>query len=203
MTTTATMWTMASGNPHKVEEIAALLEGAPVVLSPLPPGITLPPETGQTLLANAQIKARATAHAVGGLALADDTGLEVDALGGEPGVHSARYAGEQAGYADNCAKLLHRLTGIHGANRRARFRCVLVLADPSGSELAAEGRVEGFILEAMRGGGGFGYDPLFVPDGETRTLAELSAAEKNALSHRGRAVESLRQQLERLGRWSP
>lgn len=203
MTATATLWTMATANPHKVEEIAALLEGAPVVLSPLPPGVVLPPETGQTLLANAQIKARAAARAVGGPALADDTGLEVDALGGEPGVHSARYAGEQASYCDNCAKLLQRLLGVHGANRRARFRCVLVLADPSGSEVTAEGRVEGLIVGQVRGDNGFGYDPLFLPDGETRTLAELSAPEKNALSHRGRAVESLRQQLQRLGRWSP
>lgn len=203
MTTTAVLWTMATQNPHKVEEIASLLEGAPVTLRSLPEGVRLPPETGRTLLANAQIKARAAAKTVGGVALADDTGLEVDALGGEPGVRSARYAGEAASYDDNCRKLLERLSGIHGTNRRARFRCVLVLADPSGSELWVEGRVEGFILEERRGSGGFGYDPVFLPDGETQTLAELSPEAKNALSHRGLAVQNLRQQLERLGRWSP
>ena len=203
MTTTATLWTMASGNAHKAGEIAALLQGAPVTIRSLPIGVELPPETGRTLLANAQIKARAVALAAGGVALADDTGLEVDALGGEPGIFSARYAGERATYHENCTKLLERLTGIHGANRRARFRCVLVLADAGGGELWAEGRVEGLILEAARGTGGFGYDPLFLPDGESRSLAELSTDEKNALSHRCRAVENLRQQLERLGRWAP
>jgi XTP/dITP diphosphohydrolase len=199
----AAAWTLASGNRHKLEEIAALLEGAPVLLRPLPPGIELPPETGRSLLSNAQQKARAAAAATGTLALADDTGLEVDALGGEPGVLSARYAGETASYGDNREKLLARLAGIHGANRRARFRCVLVLADPRGGELWSEGRVEGFITEEARGSGGFGYDAVFRPEGEARTLAELSAAEKNALSHRGRAVASLRAQLERLGRWTP
>lgn len=203
MTAYQAAWTLASGNRHKLEEIAAILDGAPVLLRALPPGVELPPETGQTLLANAQIKARAAAAATGTLALADDTGLEVDALGGEPGVYSARYAGEAATFEDNRQKLLSRLTGIHGANRRARFRCVLVLADARGTELWAEGRVEGFITEEPRGEGGFGYDAVFVPEGETRTLAELTPAEKNALSHRGRAVASLRAQLERLGRWTP
>jgi XTP/dITP diphosphohydrolase len=198
-----TVWTLGSKNRHKLEEIAALLAGAPVQLEALPDDVDPPAETGNTLLANAQIKARAAAALSGNIALADDSGLEVDALDGEPGVHSSRYAGEDVSFDDNNRKLLERLTGIHGVNRRARFRCVLVLASPEGKELTAEGRVEGFILEEPRGSGGFGYDPLFQPDGKDRTLAEMTAEEKNALSHRGRAVKNLRENLERLGRWSP
>ncbi len=197
------VWTLASANPHKLEEMTALLAAAPVLLRPLPSGLALPPESGRTLLANAQIKARAAARASGTLALADDTGLDVDALGGEPGVLSARYSGEGASYEDNRRKLLARLTGIHGANRRARFRCALVLASAAGAEISVEGRVEGFITEAPRGDHGFGYDPIFEPEGATRTLAEMSPDEKNALSHRGRAVRSLVAHLERLGRWTP
>jgi len=198
-----TVWTLGSENFHKLVEIAALLLGAPVELRPLPEGAKLPPETGKTLMANAQIKARAAAALAGGIALADDTGLEVDALGGEPGVYSSRYAGEDVSYEDNNRKLLERLTGIHGVNRRARFRCVLVLASADGTELSAEGRVEGFIIDAPRGEHGFGYDPLFQPEGMEKTLAELTAGEKNALSHRARALENLRENLERIGRWSP
>jgi XTP/dITP diphosphohydrolase len=197
------VWTLGSENFNKLVEIAALLRGAPVELRPLPEGAKLPPETGKTLMANAQIKARAAAALAGGIALADDTGLEVDALGGEPGVYSSRYAGEDVSYEDNNRKLLERLTGIHGVNRRARFRCVLVLASPDGTELSAEGRVEGFIVDSPRGTGGFGYDPLFQPEGMEKTLAELTGGEKNALSHRARAIENLRENLERLGRWSP
>jgi XTP/dITP diphosphohydrolase len=196
-------WTLGSENFHKLVEIAALLLGAPVNLVPLPEGSKLPPETGKTLMANAQIKARAAASIAGTIALADDTGLEVDALGGEPGVYSSRYAGEDVSYDDNNRKLLERLTGIHGVNRRARFRCVLVLASPDGKELSAEGRVEGFIVDAPRGEHGFGYDPLFQPEEMEKTLAELTATEKNELSHRARAVQNLRENLERLGRWSP
>jgi XTP/dITP diphosphohydrolase len=197
------VWTLGSENLHKLEEFASLLSGVPVQPVSLPAGSKLPPETGKTLMANAQIKARGAAAISGGIALADDTGLEVDALGGEPGVYSSRYAGEGVSYEDNNRKLLERLTGIHGVNRRARFRCVLVLATPDGTELSAEGRVEGFIIDSPRGEGGFGYDPLFQPEGMEKTLAELTPEEKNALSHRARAVENLRQNLERLGRWSP
>lgn len=197
------MWVLASGNPHKLSEIEALLAGAPIELVPLPAGVVLPPEDGATLLANARIKARAAAAATRLVALADDTGLEVDALGGEPGVYTARYAGEDATFDDNNRKLLENLTGIHGVNRRGRFRCVFVLASPEGKEVSAEGRLEGFIAAATRGGHGFGYDPVFVPEGTEQTLAELSAGEKNALSHRGRAAAALVEALRKLGRWTP
>ena len=196
-------WILGTENRHKLQEIAALFEGAPIRFDPLPPGLNLPPEDGATLLANARIKARAAAAATAQIALADDTGLEVDALGGEPGVYSARYAGEGASFADNNRKLLERLNGIHGANRRARFRCVLVLAAPDGRELTAEGKIEGFITDAPRGEGGFGYDPIFVPEGGDRSLAEMSPAEKNAISHRGRAAKRLLESLSRLGGWAP
>jgi len=127
----------------------------------------------------------------------------VDALGGEPGVFSARYAGEGADDAANNAKLLQELAGIHGPNRRARFRCVLVLAAPDGKEVTAEGRCEGFVLEAAQGAGGFGYDPLFQPEGDTRSFAEYAPLEKNAVSHRGRAATKLRESLSRLGKTTP
>jgi XTP/dITP diphosphohydrolase len=197
------VWVLGSGNPHKLAEISALLAQAPIRLEPLPPDIELPPEDGATLLANARIKARAAARATGLSALADDTGLEVDAIGGEPGVYSARYAGANVTFEDNNRKLLERLSGIHGVNRRARFRCVFVLADPEGKEVSAEGRLEGFIETAPRGAHGFGYDPLFVPEGMDRTLAELTADEKNAISHRARAAGLLLETLRGRGRWTP
>jgi XTP/dITP diphosphohydrolase len=197
------VWTLATENRHKLAEFRALVADFPVRLEALPEGAALPPEDGDSLLANARIKARAAAAATGGIALADDTGLEVDALGGEPGVRSSRYAGEHATFADNVRKLLDRLAGVHDVNRRARFRCVLVLCDAGGRELTAEGRLEGFITETPRGAAGFGYDPVFQPEEDPRTLAEMSAGQKNALSHRGRAVARLHEILERLGRWTP
>jgi XTP/dITP diphosphohydrolase len=196
-------WVVATANAHKVRELAALLDGLAVELVARPPDVEMPPETGTTFLANARIKARAIAQATGEIALADDSGLEVDALGGDPGVFSARYAGEGASDADNNAKLLGELSGIHGPNRRARFRCALALVAPDGRELTADGRCEGFVLDAERGAGGFGYDPLFQPEGDTRSLAEYAEAEKNAISHRGRAARKLREMLERLGRLTP
>ena len=198
-----TVWVFGSGNPHKLAEISALLAEAPIRLEPLPSGIELPPEDGHTLLANARIKSHAAARATGRVALADDTGLEVDAIGGEPGVYSARFAGEHTTFDDNNRLLLERLRGIHGVNRRARFRCVFVLADPEGKEVSAEGRLEGFIETQTRGTNGFGYDPLFVPEGTSRTLAELSAGEKNAISHRARAAQALVETMRARGRWTP
>ena len=186
-----------------MRELAALLDGLAVELVPRPANVAMPEETGATFLANARLKARAIAQATGEIALADDSGLEVDALGGDPGVLSARYAGEEASDADNNAKLLAELSGIHGPNRRARFRCVLALVAPDGRELTADGRCEGFVLDAERGAGGFGYDPLFQPEGDTRALAEYSEDEKNSISHRGRAARKLREMLERLGRLTP
>jgi XTP/dITP diphosphohydrolase len=173
-----------------------------------PGELAMPEETGTTFLANARLKARAVALATGEVALADDSGLEVDALGGEPGVFSARYAGVAGAGADvaNNAKLLAELAGIHGPNRRARFRCVLALVAPDGREATAEGRIEGFVLDAARGAGGFGYDPLFTPEADNasgRSFAEYAPGEKNAVSHRGRAAQRLQEALARLGRLVP
>lgn len=150
-------------------------------------------EDGETFAANAQLKAVTVSREVPGLVLADDSGLEVDSLGGLPGVRSARYAGEEASDAANRKKLLGALAALPaGASRTARFRCVLVLA--RGGEVVGvfEGAAEGAIIEMERGAEGFGYDPLFLPTGFERTFAELSRAEKNALSHRGAAVAQLR-----------
>jgi XTP/dITP diphosphohydrolase len=189
---------LASANPDKAREIAALLASAAgdVELLPRPPEVPDVVEDGATLRDNARLKARALVAATGEPAVADDTGLEVDALAGAPGVFSARYAGEGAAYADNVAKLLRELdrVGATGADRRARFRTVALVAWPDGAELAAEGVVEGVIADSPRGSGGFGYDPVFVPLGpgtDGRTLAELSPEEKDAVSHRGRAFRAL------------
>jgi XTP/dITP diphosphohydrolase len=188
-------WILATANPHKVRELSDILAaaGADVALEPLPEGVAMPEETGTTFLANARLKARAVLAATGHAALADDSGLEVDALGGEPGVFSARYAGVDGASADaaNNAKLLAELAGIHGPNRRARFRCVLVLAAPGVPEVVAQGAIEGFILPELRGPGGFGYDPLFQPEGDSRSLAEYAPEEKNRVSHRGQAARQL------------
>jgi XTP/dITP diphosphohydrolase len=183
---------LASANPDKAREIAALLEGFDVV--PRPAEVPDVEETGTTLLENARLKAQALVDATGEAAVADDTGLEVAALDGAPGVYSARYAGEGATYADNVAKLLDALAGR--SDRRARFRTVAVARFPDGREAVAEGVVQGTIAEAARGDGGFGYDPVFVPDdGDGRSYAELSADEKNAVSHRGRAFRALAESL--------
>ncbi len=163
------------------------------------PALTTPPdveETGTTLEANARIKAAAIADALGILAVSDDTGLEVDALDGAPGVYSARYAGEHASYADNVTKLLAALEGTSPSLRSARFSTVAMARWPDGRELAARGAVEGVITAAARGENGFGYDPVFVPnEGDGRTFAEMSAAEKHGLSHRGRAFRALAELL--------
>jgi XTP/dITP diphosphohydrolase len=147
-------------------------------------------ETGITLEENARIKARALAEALEMIAIADDTGLEVDALGGAPGVYSARYAGEEASYADNVVKLLEALGT--STVRSARFATVAIAREPGGAETICRGEVEGRIATAPRGNGGFGYDPVFVPDeGDGRTFAEMDAGEKHAISHRGRAFRLL------------
>ena len=155
-------------------------------------------ETGETLEENARIKARALADALGVPAIADDTGLEVDALGGRPGVHSARYAGEHASYAENVAKLTAELAGVAPADRTARFATVALARTPDGREVIARGEVEGAIVEQARGDRGFGYDPVFVPlEGDGRTFAEMTVAEKHAVSHRGRAFRALADALEK------
>jgi XTP/dITP diphosphohydrolase len=190
----------ASANPDKVREMAEILAGVGVVVLPRPEGLPDVVEDGDTLEANARLKAVAVAGASGRAAVADDTGLEVAALGGAPGVRTGRYAGEHASYADNVAKLLDALAAA-GANtpeeRRARFRTVVLVRRPDGAEALAEGVVNGWIAPAPRGEAGFGYDPVFVPDEwDGRTFAEMSSTEKHAISHRGRALRSLAEALE-------
>jgi XTP/dITP diphosphohydrolase len=179
----------ASANPDKVAEIAEILRSV-VDLVPRPAGVPDVVEDAPTLEGNARLKAAAIAAATGDPAVADDTGLEVDALGGRPGVRTARYAGEDATYAANRAKLLDALAGK--TDRRARFRTVAMVVWPDGRELAAEGVCEGTIAPEERGERGFGYDSVFVPDdGDGRTFAEMDADEKHAMSHRGRAFRAL------------
>ena len=184
----------ASANPHKVAEIAAILAECGLELLPRPESVPEVGEDADTLEGNARLKALALAAATGMPAVADDTGLEVDALDGAPGVRSARYAGERAIDAENVDRLLSELAGrgAVGLERSARFRTVVVLRWPDGHEVIAEGTCEGMITDDRRGLGGFGYDPVFAPaDADGRTFAELSAEEKHAISHRGRALRAL------------
>jgi XTP/dITP diphosphohydrolase len=183
-----TTFVLATANPDKAVEIRQIL-GKGVDLLPRPAEVPDVEETGDTLVANARLKAEALVVATGMPAIADDTGLEVDALGGAPGVFSARYAGEDATYADNVAKLLDEMDGV--ADRRARFRTVAVARWPDGRELVAEGTVEGRIAEVGAGEAGFGYDPVFVPDGGEASFAQMAPAAKHAVSHRGRAFRAL------------
>jgi XTP/dITP diphosphohydrolase len=190
---------VASANPDKVKEIVAVLsEALDVELVPRPHDVAEVVEDGATLVDNARLKARALMRATGTAAVADDTGLEVDSLGGAPGVYAARYAGADATYADNVNKLLRELgaLGNGGGDRRARFKSIAFVALPDGAEVWAEGVLEGTIAAAPRGDNGFGYDPVFEPDGgDGRTFAEMTAAEKDAMSHRGRAFRSLARML--------
>ena len=183
---------LATRNPHKVREMSELLadSGITVLSADDFPDLPEVVEDGATLEENAVKKAATVAAATGLPALADDTGLEVDALEGAPGVLSARYAGPCATYADNNRKLLGALAGVPPSGRRARFRCVVALAVPGAAVRTVEGRTDGVILEAPRGEAGFGYDPIFRPDGSARTYAEMDAAAKNAVSHRGKAVRA-------------
>jgi XTP/dITP diphosphohydrolase len=185
---------LATANPDKAAEIRTILAGAGVTVSPRPRDVGDVEESGATLVENARLKAVAVRTATGRSAVADDTGLEVDALGGAPGVYSSRFAGEEATYAENVAKLLDRLAGV--ADRRARFVAVALVSFADGHEVWAEGAVEGRIATEARGTGGFGYDPVFVPDeGDGRTFAEMSPDEKHAFSHRGRAFRALAARL--------
>jgi XTP/dITP diphosphohydrolase len=184
---------VASKNPDKVAEVEAVLANLD------PPVIVIPghnwadiDETEDTLEGNALLKARAVCLATGHAAVADDTGLEVDGLGGAPGVHTARFAGPDATYSDNVDKLLEDLHGV--TDRAARFRTSIAIVLPSGDEMVVEGTLEGTITESSRGSGGFGYDPVFAVD--QRTLAEIPADEKNRISHRGVALHALVDQLE-------
>lgn len=183
-------------NEHKLREIREILLRLPVLLRPLPKGTPVAVEDTGTLEGNAARKATDYARATGEYVLAEDTGLEVDALGGEPGVETANYAGPAAPAAQNRRKLLTALASVPAARRTARFRCVAALARPSGELVAtAEGVLEGRITETERGEGGFGYDPLFNPQGESRTLAEMADDEKNAISHRARAIAAIRPKI--------
>jgi XTP/dITP diphosphohydrolase len=181
---------LATRNAHKAREFEALM--APHGIDLLPDEVELPPETGETFAENALGKARAAAEATGRTAFADDSGIAAEALGGRPGVRSARYAGENATDEENLARLLREAP----AGSRVAYVCALAYVEPDGAELVVEGRCEGVLAAGPRGDGGFGYDPAFVPDEHPdRTMAELDPAEKDAISHRGGAARAL---LERL-----
>jgi XTP/dITP diphosphohydrolase len=187
----------ASANPDKVAEIAAILSSSGVELLPRPDDVPDVVEDAETLEGNARLKAVALCDATGLPSVADDTGLEVDSLGGAPGVLSARFAGERATYVDNVMKLLDALSDLPEPDeRKAQFHTIAMARFPDGREVIADGSVAGTIALGPRGDNGFGYDPVFVPDeGDGRTFAEMSAAEKHAISHRGRAFRSLAERL--------
>lgn len=190
---------LATFNRDKARELLALLDVEGLELASLSefPGATSPEENGETLLANATLKAEAALKLTGLGAIADDTGLEVDALNGAPGVHAARFAGPCATYADNVRLLLERMKDVPDERRGARFLTVCVALFPDGTRLEAEGVVHGRISEAPRGTHGFGYDPVFEIPQRGQTLAEMSADEKNAISHRARAARALAEKLKR------
>jgi len=191
---------LASGNRKKAGEIRAILrEGGGVVADVLSladfPEIPPAVEDGDSFLANARKKARPAAQATGLPTLGEDSGIEIDALDGAPGIYSARYAGETASDDDNWRKLLREIDGVPPEKRTARYRCVAVLAWPEGREIVAEGSCEGRIALEPQGSGGFGYDPVFLL-GDGRTMAQVTAAEKDAISHRGKALRRLKRMLE-------
>jgi len=181
---------VATGNSHKTGEIRAML-GAGYDISDLKSHPELPSveESGTTFLENATLKAVEISKRVPGLVLSDDSGLEVDALDGAPGVYSSRYAGEDGNDSANNTKLLHELDGV--GDRTARFRCVMVLAENGKVLVSFDGAVEGHIIHQLHGQGGFGYDPLFMPDGFTQTFAQLGEDIKNGFSHRARALDKV------------
>jgi XTP/dITP diphosphohydrolase len=191
---------IASTNPGKIVEVRQILEKLPLRLLSREEVGGWPEieETGSTFLENALLKARAVSSFTGQAALADDSGIEVDALDGAPGVRSARFAGPHATDEENNARLVEALDGVPPERRTARYRCVAVVVSPEGEEIAGVGSCEGRIALEPRGSGGFGYDPWFVPEGESRTMAELSPEEKHAISHRGKALRGLAEQLRRL-----
>lgn len=189
---------LSSGNPHKVDELKKILANLEIQVltkDEVGQGELDVIEDGDTLEANALKKARALAEKVEGIVLADDTGLFVDALNGEPGVYSARYAGEECSYEANNAKLLGALAGVTPEKRTARFKTVIALIDEKGAEYIIEGVCEGRILDEKKGSAGFGYDPLFLPEGYEQTFAELGEDIKNKISHRARAIYLMRDKL--------
>ena len=189
---------LATRNEGKARELASLLHGLARRVESLRdhPEIELPSETGSTYRENALAKARAAHDALGVPALGDDSGLEVDALRGAPGLHSARFAGPGASDRANIERLLRALEGVPAAQRTARFRCVLALVGARRGPIVVEGVCEGRILAEPRGGAGFGYDPVFVPEGESKAFAELMGDQKDLLSHRGRAARAIRDAIE-------
>ncbi len=193
---------LATNNPGKAREYKSLLSGVPFELvTPAEVGISAEvEEKGKTFEENARLKATALAAESGLLTLADDSGLEVDALGGEPGTLSARYAGKNASDADRVNYLLAKMQGVPQEKRQARFRCVIAIATPQGEVELCSGECEGFIALKPKGNRGFGYDPIFYLPELGKTMAELSPDEKNKVSHRGRAAERARELLKRLTR---
>ena len=191
---------LASANPDKIREIATIL-GTGITLLPRPADLGEVVEDGDTLEENARLKAVAVCIATGCAAVADDTGFEIDALDGAPGVHAARYAGEDVTYEDNVAKVLSELERVgatQASQRRACFRTVALVRYPDGRELIVDGSVEGVVAAEPSGSGRFGYDPIFVPDdGDGRTFAAMTPDEKHAISHRGRAFRTLAAALNR------
>ena len=194
---------LATRNRHKLGEILTLMPGLKLNIKTLDdfPGAPEVMEDGKTLEENAVKKAKSSALFCGFWALADDTGLQVDALGGGPGVYSARYAGPECSCAGNNLKLLAELAGLPPEKRTARFCCVMALVSPGGSVITVEGRLEGWIALAASGANGFGYDPLFVVARLGKTLAELTPEEKNSLSHRADAVRKIEPYLARLSQF--
>ena len=191
-----TTFVLATANPHKAQEMRDILTALGFDVRARPENAPDVDETSETLEGNALLKARALSLLTGEPALADDTGLFVDALDGRPGVYSARYAGSDASYADNVEKLLSELHDVPDTMRDARFRSVIAVAYPDGGSFTVEGLLEGSIARSPRGSEGFGYDPVFVPAGASgRTLAELTPEQKNELSHRGRALRALAEKL--------
>jgi XTP/dITP diphosphohydrolase len=186
---------IASRNPAKTREIMAICADWPVEWLTADGRWPDVEETGATYGENAALKAHAVAEALGVPAVADDSGIEVDALGGAPGPRSARYAGEGASDEANLRAVIAAISGVPSAGRTARYRCVATVAWPDGREASADGTCEGQLLTRPRGSGGFGYDPIFVPAGWDRTMAELSAEEKDRISHRGRAFRALADRL--------
>ena len=189
---------LATSNPRKLEEFRAIFSDLPLkLLTPNDLHLEIKvEETGTTFAENAELKARTYAQASGMLALADDSGLEINALGGAPGVHSARYLGREAPYEVRFRSILEQLKGLPVERRTARFRCAIALAEPTGYTRIVEGEIEGVIANSPRGKYGFGYDPIFFLPEFGKTLAELAPEIKNRISHRARAAQSARQLLE-------
>jgi XTP/dITP diphosphohydrolase len=197
---TARRVVLATRNRHKVEELRRILAPLEVELVSLAdfPEVPDVPETGATFADNAMLKARAAAAATGLVAIADDSGLAVDALNGMPGVLSARWSGRHGDDPANLDLVLAQVADVPDERRGAAFVCAAAVASPAGAEVVVEGRLDGALTRAPRGAGGFGYDPIFVPLGDTRTTAEMSPEEKDAVSHRGRAFRALGERLHDL-----